>query len=257
MLRLWPRALIVLLVGALWAGAALAAASFPPLTGRVVDQANILSPVTKADLERKLADLEQKSRIQLVVATVPTLDGEEIEPYANGLFRAWKLGEAKENNGALLLVAPKERRVRIEVGYGLEGTLTDAVSSIIISNAIAPRFKAGDFNGGVTRGVDDIITALTTDSAEWKPKPTDMRTEREASLLDTLAPFLIFLFIMFVISRMSRRGGGGNVIFIPMGTGGFGGGFRGGGGFGGGGFGGGGFSGGGGSSGGGGASGGW
>jgi uncharacterized protein len=251
MLRLWPRALIVLLVGALWAGAALAAASFPPLTGRVVDQANILSPVTKADLERKLADLEQKSRIQLVVATVPTLDGEEIEPYANGLFRAWKLGEAKENNGALLLVAPKERRVRIEVGYGLEGTLTDAVSSIIISNAIAPRFKAGDFNGGVTRGVDDIITALTTDSAEWKPKPTDMRTEREASLLDTLAPFLIFLFIMFVISRMSRRGGGGNVIFIPMGTGGFGGGFRGGGGFGGG------FSGGGGSSGGGGASGGW
>jgi uncharacterized protein len=255
----WPQALLVALLAALWACAAFAAANFPPLTGRVVDQANILSPVTKADLERKLADLEQKSRIQLVVATVPSLDGEEIEPYANGLFRAWKLGEAKKNNGALLLIAPKERRVRIEVGYGLEGTLTDAVSSIIISNAIAPRFKAGDFNGGVTRGVDDIITALTTDSAEWKPKPTDMRAEHEASLLDTLAPFLIFLFIMFVISRISRRGGG-NVIFIPMGTGGFGGGFRGGGGGfggGGGGFGGGGFSGGGGSSGGGGASGGW
>jgi uncharacterized protein len=257
-LVLWPRALVVALLAALWASAALAAANFPPLTGRVVDQANILSPVTTADLERKLADLEQKSRIQLVVATVPSLGGEEIEPYANELFRAWKLGDAKDNNGALLLIAPKERRVRIEVGYGLEGTLTDAVSSIIISNAIAPRFKAGDFNGGVTRGVDDIITALTTDSAEWKPKPTDMRAEHEASLLDTLAPFLIFLFIMFVISRISRRnGGGGNVIFIPMGTGGFGGGFRGGGGFGGGGFGGGGFSGGGGSSGGGGASGGW
>jgi len=257
--RLWPRAsfvwphvLVVALLAALWASAALAAPNFPPLTGRVVDQANILSPVTKADLERKLADLEQKSRIQLVVATVPSLDGEEIEPYANGLFRAWKLGEAKENNGALLLIAPKERRVRIEVGYGLEGTLTDAISSIIIANAIAPRFKAGDFNGGVTRGVDDIITTLSTDSAEWKPKPTDMRAEHEASLLDTLAPFLIFLFIMFVISRMSRRSGGGSVIFIPMGTGGFGGGFRGGGGFGGGGF-----SGGGGSSGGGGASGGW
>ena len=255
MLRLWPRALIVLFVAALCAGAALAAANFPALTGRVVDQAKILSPVTIADLERKLADLEQKSRIQLVVATVPSLGGEEIEPYANELFRAWKLGEAKENNGALLLIAPKERRVRIEVGYGLEGTLTDAVSSIIISNAIAPRFKAGDFNGGVTRGVDDIITALTTDSAEWKPKPTDMHAEHDASLLDTLAPFLIFLFIMFVISRISRRSGGGNVIFIPMGGGGFGGGgFGGGGGFSGGG---GGFSGGGGSSGGGGASGGW
>ena len=254
----WPPALIVGSLAALWASAALAAANFPPLTGRVVDQANILSPLTKADLERKLADLEQKSSIQLVVATVPSLGGEEIEPYANELFRAWKLGEAKENNGALLLIAPKERRVRIEVGYGLEGTLTDAVSSIIIANAIAPRFKAGDFNGGVTRGVDDIITAVTTDSAEWKPKPTDMRAEHEASLLDTLAPFLIFLFIMFVISRVGRRSGRGNVIFIPMGTGGFGGGFRGGGGFGGGGdFGGGGFSGGGGSSGGGGASGGW
>jgi len=254
----WPQALIVALLAALWAGAALGAASFPPLTGRVVDAANILSPITKADLERKLADLEQKSRIQLVVATVPSLDGQEIEPYANALFRAWKLGEAKDNNGALLLIAPKERRMRIEVGYGLEGTLTDAISSIIISNAIAPRFKAGDFNGGVTRGVDDIITTLSTDSAEWKPKPADMRAEHEASLLDTLAPFLIFLFIMFVISRIGRRNGrGGNVIFIPMGTGGFGGGFRGGGGLGGGGFGGGGFSGGGGSSGGGGASGGW
>jgi uncharacterized protein len=94
--RLWPRTLIVLLVAALWVSAALAAANFPPLTGRVVDQAKILSPVTIADLERKLNDLEQKSRIQLVVATVPSLDGQEIEPYANGLFRAWKLGEARE-----------------------------------------------------------------------------------------------------------------------------------------------------------------
>ena len=255
MLRLWPRAFTLSILAALLICAALAATNFPALTGRVVDDAHILSPVAIADLERKLADLEQKSGIQLVVATVPSLDGQEIEPYANGLFRAWKLGEAKQNNGALLLIAPKERRMRIEVGYGLEGTLTDAVSSLIIANAIAPRFKAGDYDGGVTRGVDDIITALTTDSAEWKPKPTDMRAEHEASLLDTLAPFLIFLFIMFVMSRVARRGGG-NVVFIPMGMGGgFGrGGF--GGGFGGGGFGGG-FSGGGGSSGGGGASGGW
>jgi uncharacterized protein len=253
MRRFWPPALVVALFTALWAGAALAATSFPPLTGRVVDQAKILSPVTSADLERKLADLEQKSGIQLVVATVPSLAGEEIEPYANELFRAWKLGEATKNNGVLLLIAPKEHRVRIEVGYGLEGTLTDAVSSIIISNAIAPRFKAGDFNGGVTRGVDDIITALTTDSAEWKPKPTDMRAEREPSLLDALAPLLIFLFIIFVVTRIGR-GGGGNAVFIPMGMGGgFGRGGFGGGGFGGGG----GFSGGAGSSGGGGASGGW
>ena len=252
MLPVW-RARLAAFVAALWIGAALAAANFPPLTGRVVDAANILSPVAKADLERKLADLEQKSGIQLVVATVPSLGGEEIEPYANALFRAWRLGEAKKNNGALLLVAPKERRVRIEVGYGLEGTLTDAVSSLIIANAIAPRFKAGDFDGGVTRGVDDIITALTTDSAEWRPKPADTRAEHDPSLLDTLAPLLVFLFIMFVFSRVARRGRG-NVVFMPMG-----GGYRGsyGGGFGGGFSGSGGFSGGGGSSGGGGASGGW
>src|SRR3984957_19607977 len=120
-LFVWPQALAVALLTALWAALALAAPNFPALTGRVVDQANILSPVTKADLESKLADLEQKSRIQLVVATVPSLGGEEIEPYANELFRAWKLGEAKDNNGALLLIAPKERRGGLGGGYGPAG----------------------------------------------------------------------------------------------------------------------------------------
>ena len=95
--------------------------------------------------------------------------------YATALFNTWKLGQAKQNNGVLLLIAPKERRIRIEVGYGLEGTLTNAVCSDIIVNAIAPRFKAGDYNGGVTRAVDDIIAAL----AEWKPKQTDERAEHE------------------------------------------------------------------------------
>ena len=147
MLRFCPRALAAFLVSALWFGAALAAVAFPALSGRVVDDAHILSPVAAADLERELADLEKKSGIQLVVATFPSLDGEEIEPYANELFRAWKLGEAKKDNGVLFLIAPKERRMRIEVGYGLEGTLTDGVSSLIIANAVAPRFKAGDFNG--------------------------------------------------------------------------------------------------------------
>src|SRR6202142_1666561 len=124
----WPQALAVVLFAALWASLALAAPNFPPLTGRVVDQANILSPVTKADLERKLADLEQKSRIQLVVATVPSLDGEEIEPYANELFRAWKLGEAKENNGALLLIAPKERRGGIGGRHAVKGRAPGALT---------------------------------------------------------------------------------------------------------------------------------
>ena len=146
--------------------------NFPALTGRIVDQANIIPAETRSAIEPKLADLEAKSGIQLVVATVDSLEGQEIEPYANELFRTWKLGEKTKNNGVLLLVAPNERRVRIEVGYGLEGTLTDALSKVIIANAITPRFKTGDFGGGISRGVDDIITVLTTDASEWQKRPS-------------------------------------------------------------------------------------
>ena len=162
------------------AGAVLAA-NFPALTGRIVDQANVIPAATRDAIEPKLADLEAKSGIQLVVATVASLDGEEIEPYANELFRTWKLGEKTKNNGVLLLVAPNQRKVRIEVGYGLEGTLTDALSKVIIVNAIAPRFKAGDFGDGVSRGVDDIITVLTTDASEWQQRPS-LRLDNQQSL---------------------------------------------------------------------------
>src|SRR6476469_1275273 len=138
-----------------WTTLAAFAVAFPALTDRIVDQANIISADTRRALEPKLVDLETKSGIQLVVATVNSLEGQEIEPYANALFRNWKLGEKTKNNGVLLLVAPKEHRVRIEVGYGLEGTLTDALSKVIIVNAITPRFKTGDFSGGISRGVED------------------------------------------------------------------------------------------------------
>ena len=156
----------------LWLGVAALAVNFPALSGRIVDQANIIPVETRTAIEPKLADLETKSGIQLVVATVKSLEGQEIEPYANDLFRTWKLGERTKNNGVLLLVAPNDRRVRIEVGYGLEGTLTDALSKVIIANAVTPRFKTGDFGGGISRGVDDIITVLTTDSSEWQQRPS-------------------------------------------------------------------------------------
>ena len=149
--RLAAAALLLCLVSA-----AAFALNFPPLTGRVVDQANIMSAQSRGDLETKLKDLEDKSGIQLVVATVSSLQGSDVETYANELFRTWKLGQEKKNNGVLLLVAPNEHKVRIEVGYGLEGTLTDALSSVIISSAIVPRFKAGDFSGGIERGVDGL-----------------------------------------------------------------------------------------------------
>jgi uncharacterized protein len=256
-----PRIALALALLVLGQAAARAAYAFPALTGRVVDDANLLQPQVKSQLEARLATLEDKSGIQFVVATVPSLQGGDVESFANALFRAWKLGEAKANNGVLLLVAPNERKVRIEVGYGLEGTLTDAVSSVIIQSTVIPRFKAGDFAGGIERGADAVIGALTTDEAEWQARARQRPAAQAPE--DNLVPLLVFLLFVFVIIVMVRNargsGGtwvrrGGQTVFIP-GPGSFGGGgsWGGGGSFGGGG----GFSGGGGSSGGGGASGGW
>ena len=188
--------------------AALAALDFPPLTGRVVDQANIMTPESRSELETKLKDLEDKSGIQLVVATVKSLQGGDIETYANELFRAWKLGQAQKNNGVLLLIAPNEHRVRIEVGYGLEGTLTDALSSVIISSAIVPRFKANDYSGGIERGVDGIISVLNGDTADWQPQPQSLLRTDEPGALNTLLPILGFfavaLILWLIIAGISR-----------------------------------------------------
>jgi uncharacterized protein len=185
----------------LWMALAVYAVNFPALTGRIVDQANIIPAETRSIIEPKLVDLEAKSGIQFVVATVATLEGQEIEPYANELFRSWKLGEKTKNNGVLLLVAPKERRVRIEVGYGLEGTLTDALSKVIITNAITPRFKAGDFGGGILRGVDDVITVLTTDAAEWQKRPSlrlDSQTTNDPTSWVLIAGAIILIGLLIV-----------------------------------------------------------
>jgi uncharacterized protein len=240
------------------------ALDLPPLTGRVVDQASVINAQTRGNLETKLKDLEDKSGIQLVVATVKSLQGTDIETYANQLFRLWKLGQAQKNNGVLLLVAPNEHKVRIEVGYGLEGTLTDALSSVIIASAIIPRFKTNDYSGGIERGVDGIVSVLSGDSAEWQRK-VDVRSDDPSQAFGLLFPALFLILIIFFViylirnadkpgpggSAGSRRRGSSPPIFIPWGGSSGWGGSAGGWGSGGG------FSGGGGSSGGGGASGSW
>lgn len=230
-----------------------AAPSFPALTGRVVDGAHILSDGTKAALTDKLAALEARTSRQLVVVTVPSLGGYEISDYGYQLGRAWGIGQKGINNGALLIVAPAERRVRIEVGYGLEPILTDAFSSVVISTQITPHFKKGDFDGGVTAGVDALIQQLSleTSVAEQKAAAAAQQLQRGSQDDGTGLPALIvFLVILFIIVR--AFGGWGFLPFLLMGGGGGRGGWGGGGGFGGGGF-----SGGGGSFGGGGASGSW
>jgi uncharacterized protein len=176
--------------------------TFPALAGRVVDDAAVLDAATRASLTEKLAALETKSTDQLVVATVRSLQGTSVEDYANRLFREWRLGQQGKNNGVLMLVAPNDRKVRIEVGYGLEGTLPDAVSKLIIENAILPRFRANDFAGGISRGVDDVIQVLTDNSEEWKQRaagqrPKSQLTEVQATVIFFLVAALgtIFAFI--------------------------------------------------------------
>ena len=235
------------------------AQTFPTLTGRVVDGANILKPEERAALEAKLKAYEDKTSDQVVVATVTSLDGTSVEDYANRLFRHWQLGQKKNNNGVLLLIAPNDRKLRIEVGYGLEGALTDALSKVIISTAIAPQFQKGNFAGGIDAGVDAILSILTGDAEEWQRR-AEVR-EDKSSGFDSVISFIILLFIFYMISRMMRgtqsgrgirRGRGGSPWIVTTGGSGWsgsrGGGWSGGSG---------GFSGGGGSSGGGGASGSW
>lgn len=240
------------------------AQTFPPLTGRVVDQANILTADARATLDQKLKAHEDKTSDQIVVATIRSLEGYEIADYANRLFRQWKLGQAKTNNGVLVLVAPSDRKIRIEVGYGLESALTDAVSRVIIAGAIAPKFKQGDFAGGLNAGLDAIIGTLTGDD-EWQQR-AKMRNVDEGEPVWPVILFICIVILVFFIlpnffARQQRRGGAlhrtrnGNWVVLPAPSSWTGGGSWGGG-AGGGGFSGG-FSGGGGSSGGGGASGDW
>jgi len=184
------------------AALAFAAPTYPELTGRVVDQAGILQESTKAGLTSKLRDLENKSGIQLVVATIKSLEGYDIETYANGLFRYWKLGEAKKNNGALFVIAPNERKMRIEVGYGLEGVLTDALSKVIIASAVTPKFKAGDYNAGVENGVAGIVEILSGDKSEWTKK-----LPPQPSAFEEMLPLLIFALFIFIFIMMARSAG--------------------------------------------------
>ncbi|XOV85511.1 MAG: TPM domain-containing protein [bacterium] len=225
--------------------AASGAPTFPPLSGRVVDAANMLSP----DAERRIAALseahETASTNQVVVATFPDLQGYSIEEFGYQLGRTWGIGQADENNGVLLIVAQAERRVRIEVGYGLEGELTDAVASNIINVVITPSFKRAQFDQGVVAGTQAIIAAL---GGEYQTTQTRGRGEdRESSLWKLLAFILIFFIFpgMFGRRRFARGLALGTILS------------SGGGRSSGGGFGGGGFGGGGGGFGGGGASGGW
>ncbi|KPF75779.1 methanol dehydrogenase [alpha proteobacterium AAP81b] len=246
---------------------ALAAPAFPTLSGRVTDAAGVLPAGAVAELTAKLEKLQKDTSIQLVVATIPDLQGYAIEDYGYELGRAWGIGQKGSNNGALLLIAPNDKKVRIEVGYGLEGVLTDALTSQIIRREIVPRFKAGDLAGGVTAGSDALISYLElppeqrAQAAAAAGSESRQRSGPKFSLGALVWLAIILIWIFFSVARGGRgRRSGPVVIWGPGIGGGWGGGGGSGFGSGGGGWGdggGGGFSGGGGSFGGGGASGSW
>lgn len=250
--------------------------SFPVLSGRVVDNAHLLSASTLDKMTRELAALERQTGDQIVVATLSTLSGYDIETYSNTLFRRWALGQKQMNNGVLLLVAPTERQVRIEVGYGLEGVLTDALSAVIINTLILPNFREGKFENGIVEGVAAIKDILTGSKADFDDRVKahlqieheKLKQQQKQEMITNVAAFIIF--VIFVVLPIlasifgtkvgPRRYRWLGIVFVlwflGSGKGGFGGGLGGGFGGGSGGFGGG-FGGGGGSSGGGGASGRW
>ena len=242
------------------AAATPAGPQFPELTGRVVDAAHVLDAQIQADLTAKLSALEQQTTRQVVVVTLPSLGGYDIADYGNQLLRHWGIGQKATNNGAIFIVVPSEHKVRIEVGYGLEETMTDALSSVILQDKVLPKFRSGDIQGGVVDGTNAIIAQLGADpnAALAQVAQAEQPTRHRGN---PFAAFIPLIIIFFIMSRVfgGRRGGGGVGWLLPMmflggsrggwGDGGGGGGWGGGGG--------GGFGGGGGSGGGGGASGGW
>ena len=251
--RIAPSILLLLFCLLAPAGAQASGPTIPPLSGRVVDLANLMDEWTRNHISGELENFEKQSGTQLVVVTLPDLGGYTIEDWGIALGRGWGIGQKGKNNGLLLIVAPNDREVRIEVGYGLEGDLPDATANEIIQKVIVPRFRNGDMAGGVTAGVEAIIQTLGGKPvAEIAGNGNDQGSGQAIAILP-----IIFLFIMLTIflSNMRRRRYGmgypfymgGPTYMGGMGRGGFGGGFGGGGGF----------SGGGGSFGGGGASGNW
>jgi uncharacterized protein len=236
-------AALAMLAGLLAGLPASAAPVFPALTGRVVDQANILPSATEAELTARLEALETQTSRQLVVVTVSSLQGLEIEDYGYQLGRAWGIGEEKKNTGVLLLVAPSERRVRIEVGYGLEGILTDALSNLILQEQVLPKFRDGDMAEGVVAGTDALIGQLSLPDDQAKARAV-AAAEADVAPVDQIPVILVVLFVIWIVFGLIGSAGGrpGHradawlwpLIFLSRGGGGWrsggGGGFRGGGG---------------------------
>jgi len=191
---------------------------FPKLTGRVVDGAGLLGAADKAQIEQKLAALEDKSSDQLVVVTLPGLQGYAIEDFGVRLGRHWQIGQKDKNNGVLLIVAPKERKVRIEVGYGLEGVLTDTLAGNIVHNRILPLFRSGNMSRGIVTGVNDIVETLMGDAkavAERAKGKRRSKTDNNWFDLIVVGVWLMMFFGMMSRALFGSSSNRGGVVIVP------------------------------------------
>lgn len=198
---------------ALFCATAAFAQTFPKLTGRVVDEAHLLSPSQVVDITSKSEALEAQSGRQFVVATVPSLEGRSIEDYGYRLGRAWGIGQEGKDDGVILLVAPNERKVRIETGYGARVFLTDAVSSIIIRNTILPEFRKDppDYGAGIVAGADQIIKqmSLPPEAAQANAAQAEQAEAKRADSGPGLFAVLFWMMIIiFIIGSLARKAGG-------------------------------------------------
>lgn len=184
------------------------ALNLPPIPSQYVyDEANIIAPDKEAFLNHQLSQLEKQSTTQVVVAVVNSLQGTSIEDYSIRLAEKWKPGQKDKDNGVILLVAPNERKVRIEVGYGLEATLTDALSSEIIQGEIIPEFKSGNMEAGIVQGVKAIIQVV---HGEYKASASHYSRKKEKwsplNFLFFCGPFTPFLILLIIAQILGRRG---------------------------------------------------
>ncbi len=200
----------------LLAASTFAATDVPYLTGRVTDNAQILSPETRREITESLKTHETRTTNQIAVLTVPTLNGRSIEDYAVDVFKAWKLGRKGKDNGILIIVVPEDRRMRIEVGYGLEGVMTDLMAGRIIQNVMTPRFRNGDYNGGISEGVRTVIEVLEGGNPQAVAGPKETEKEKSEFLhiegpdMSIMERILIGAFIFGIIGLFTIIG-----IFTP------------------------------------------
>lgn len=197
--KLFVKAIIIAVMLIFLNGIPVMALDVPALKSYVNDYADMISPITEKQLESALKQFEQQESTQLAILTIPSLKGDSLEDFSIRVAEKWKIGQKELDSGAILLIAKADRKIRIEVGYGLEGRLTDLLAGRIIQNIIGPEFKAGKFDQGILNGVGAMMGAV---KGEFKDVPESAKPHKRTMNVNNM--FFIFIVFIFLISRLGR-----------------------------------------------------